>query len=223
MARRGKGFGRVAGVATASLALTACAPAEPPAGPVAAPVTTVNDDPSSGIESRTVEVDPPGPGATSESTRAAEELRARVVAAVEGHGWRDLDRARRDGFRPLSGAREHWINQENLRDGRTFDADRPEFLVLDRHAALGGVMFVSGSDRLDLPPPPGAPTVRWHYHRWSRPLCLSDGIVATRVPDDGLCRDGEAPTDRSGLMVHVWVKPGIDPFAAGLDDDTHHH
>lgn len=187
--------------------------------PVVTPTTTPLDD---GAHSTTDEVRPPGSASpTAAQRRQAEQLEVRVDASIERHGWRSMRRARRDGYRPLPGAPDHWYDPEALADGVQFDADAPEFLMF--HAGeLAGFMFMQPTLDLDAGPPPGSPLVRWHYHRWDLTLCVAHGVVPSqRVRSDRPCPSGEVPTDHSPLMVHVWTMDGTDPFATEMDGAGH--
>lgn len=151
--------------------------------------------------------------------RAAADFLARVVEAVHTQPWHDAAEIRRAGFRPMQIDGSHWYSRANLTDGVQFDPDRPEFLVvLSGH--VYGEMFLSDSFSLHAPEPPGAPQMRWHYHRYPDPVCTTP-YLTQYMTSTGRCRPGDRATMRSPLMTHVWVYPTKSPFSAMMMPDVH--
>lgn len=149
---------------------------------------------------------PDSPGAR----RRAAAFLARVTAAVREEPWGSARALHRAGFRQLDDV--HWYNRANLSDDVQFDPRRPEFVVVDGGRPVGE-MFVPPSFSLHAPEPPGAPAMRWHYHRYASPVCTTPYLTQYARPADG-CRAGDRATLRSPLMTHVWVGPGLAPFSA---------
>lgn len=157
---------------------------------------------------------------TIEAERSALAFREKVIAAVKRNGWTTPTALTAAGFTSLALDPEHWVNMEFVRDGVSFDPNRPEFfVVMDQQ--VPGAMFLAPTLGYDVPEPPGQPFIRWHRHLWSAPVCLTDGLVLASQPADGTCPPGEVPSRTSPGMFHVWFGDVDDPFT--LDMSAHHH
>lgn len=192
----------------------------PAPGPVEpAPAPAPRDD--GGVGEITVEIEPAS-SRTPEAEAEAEELRRSVLAEADRRGWSSAERAAADGYEPMALDPSHWYHPDYVTDDRFFDPAAPEFLVIDGDEVMG-VMFLAEEAGLDQPDPPGAPLVRWHYHRWSEDVCLADGLVITGETVAGACGEGEVATDISPLMAHVWLLDLDDPFATDMAAHDHEH
>ena len=144
---------------------------------------------------------------TPEQKRLADELVENSYRAAEQHGWFDVEIGVRDGYSPMYGDRTHYANEEYILDGVVLDPDRPEFLMYyesEGRKVLAGMMFLV-SEPLAYGPQIGGPETLWHYHRWSRPLCLLDGLLVVGERDEtGMCARGTS-AGRSPEMIHVWL------------------
>jgi len=190
-------------------------PAPGPVEPVAAPAPRADGS----VGEITVEIEPAS-SRTPAATAEAEELLRAVLEEADRRGWQSAEQAAADGYEPMALDPSHWYHPEYVADDRFFDPAAPEFLVIDGDQVMG-VMFLAEAVGLDQPDPPGAPLVRWHYHRWSQDVCLLDGLVIVGETVGGGCGEGEVATDISPLMAHVWLIDIDDPFAT--DMDAHHH
>lgn len=154
---------------------------------------------------------------SSSSTKAsAMEFRDEVMANIAEHGWSDPINASKDGYRPMQLDPEHWYNPDFLTDGRQFDPAAPEILVIQDDQAVG-TMFLAESFALDLPDPPGSPFIRWHYHRYSQPVCFADGIATSIKKSKERCPDGTVESSTSPAMAHVWLTNMDDPFTEDME------
>lgn len=115
---------------------------------------------------------------------------------------------------------EHFVNWENIDDGRVLDPDHPESLVYevgpdgDRELVAAMFMLAEGT-RLDDVPDIGGPLTQWHVHD---DLCFSDDPVAPRVVGvtsvGGSCPGAATKLDPMP-MIHVWIAPHpCGPFSA---------
>lgn len=147
---------------------------------------------------------------SARARRRAYAFRDRVAAALRDEPWDSVTALRRAGFEQLDGV--HWYNRANLADDVQFDPLHPEFVVFDAGHPVGE-MFVPPTFSLHAPEPPGAPLMRWHYHRYSAPVCTTPYLTQYARPATG-CRPGDRVAGRSPLMTHVWVGPGLAPFSA---------
>jgi hypothetical protein len=156
---------------------------------------------------------------TPQARARADALRAAVIGSVRRHHWLTVADLRRNGWEPAASDPTHWFRRAFLTDGQLFDPDRPEYLVVEGGRVIG-VMFDPGSMTRRPPEPPGAPYLRWHYHR------LPAGTMCVTAPDltypaqAGTCRPGDHLTRRSPVMSHVWLYDDAHPFAAmpGMTD-----
>jgi hypothetical protein len=158
---------------------------------------------------------------TDAAEREAMQLRRRVIDHIERIGWTGSTGAAAAGYSPMAGDEAHWVNRAFVTDGQTFDPSAPEFLVLDGDKVVG-TMFLAGEPGLTAPDPPGAPFIRWHYHRFGRTECLEDGLVVVASPVDGRCAAGADATDVSPLMAHIWIIDMDDPFTADMAAHRQH-
>lgn len=188
----------------------------PSPGPVE-PVPAPPPQPDGTVGEITVEIEPASVR-SSEAEREAENLRVAVLR--ESVRWATAAAATEAGFVPMPLDPSHWYHPTYVDDDRFFDPAAPEFLVVDGDDVLG-VMFLASSPGLDQPDPPGAPLVRWHYHRWSDVVCLAGGMVIVSEASDGTCEAGQVATDISPLMAHVWLIDLDDPFATNMDAHQH--
>jgi len=147
----------------------------------------------------------------------ANELIRKTREAAERHGWTDYDTAVADGFHPMMGISDHWVNDEFANDGRVLDPDRPEFLMYqetDDGMRLTGIMYVMPGIGLRGPQIGGAQTI-WHYHVMPA-ACYVNGIAVERPDENGNCSRG-VKSEVSPEMVHVWLidrKNG--PFSSAM-------
>lgn len=146
--------------------------------------------------------------ATPAQLQWADDIRRRGWEVALRNGWFDFEKAKRDGFEPQWGDREHFVNRANLFDDEVLNIEKPEFLMyLDtpRGKLLAGYMFFTR--RLeDHGPTPFGPLGAWHFHPWpGRGYCALEGILPISRPDDsGQCAAGER-VDRSAEMFHVYL------------------
>ena len=141
-----------------------------------------------------------------EHVRAADELLERARAAVVANGWQDFDKAVADGFELMFEDDNHYVKREFITDGRVLDPERPEFLLYyktDEGMHLAGLMFlVAEPDQFG--PQIGGPLTVWHFHVWSRPVCLWGDLLVWAMPDEsGKCEEG-TPSQYSPQMLHLW-------------------
>ncbi len=155
---------------------------------------------------------------TPEQKKAAQELVRRCYESARAHGWYDFDKATEDGFRLKVADLTHYNNVEFLFDDHVLDPDRPEYLMFYDTAngkQLAGFMFVPRSNE-EEGPQIGGPLTRWHYHLWSKPICLERGVVDRGQLIDGKCKVG-SPSIRSPEMLHVWLLDHPEgSFATGM-------
>lgn len=146
--------------------------------------------------------------ATPAHLQWADDIRRRGWEVALRNGWFDFDKAKRDGFEPQWGDREHFVNRANVFDDEVLNIEKPEFLMyLDtpRGKLLAGYMFFTR--RLeDHGPTPFGPLGAWHFHPWpGRGYCAVEGILPVARPDNsGHCAEGER-VDRSAEMFHVYL------------------
>ncbi len=164
-----------------------------------------------------VSVFPCQDGWTTEQQRQASTLIEATRAAAERHGWTDYDRAVEDGFYPMMGLSDHYVNDEFANDGRILDPDRPEFLMYYDTAdgkVLSGIMYVMPGIGL-RGPQLGGPQTIWHYHVMPA-ACYVNGIAVERPGTDGSCSRG-VRSEVSPEMVHVWfIDRKNGPFSSAM-------
>jgi hypothetical protein len=152
--------------------------------------------------------------------RQAEALIERSRESAARHGWFEYESAVKDGFTQLPLDDIHYVNAAYALDDVQLDPDRPEFLLfMDTPAGkrLAAFMFLTrGPD--DHGEQVGGPLTIWHYHAWSKPVCLVERrIVAALADTYGRCTTG-VPVNRSPEMMHVWLlksAPG-GPFSTSM-------
>lgn len=165
---------------------------------------------------------------------AAEDLLARSRASAEKHGWFDFEKAQADGYTLLKGDHAHYVNREYIEDDRVLDPDHPEYLMFYEGKSgqtLVAFMYVVPGTEAEGPQVGGNLT-KWHYHLWSRPMCMLEGGKMILGPaEDGKCVEGE-PSQRSPEMLHVWfIDHPSGPFASQMhlppgvrkEIGQHHH
>ena len=140
------------------------------------------------------------------SYAAGDALAARCLSCTAEHnGWFEFSQGLADGYHLLAGDRRHYVRDEYLFDDAELDCNRPEFLMYygtPKGKMLAGLMFyVSRPDRRG--PQIGGASTLWHYHIWSKPKCLIDGLLLVSEARDGRCARGE-PRYRSPEMMHIW-------------------
>jgi hypothetical protein len=143
---------------------------------------------------------------TTDQQQAADELVKRSFEVAKKRGWYDIDQADRDGYRQLFQDRVHFANEAFIMDDHILDPERPEYLMYyetPKGRQLAGFMFVVRTPR-EEGPQIGGPLTKWHYHIWSTPFCLKNGMMTVGVPERNGCSVGE-PSNRSPEMMHVWL------------------
>lgn len=154
---------------------------------------------------------------TSHQQGEANELIEKTRKAAERHGWFDFDKAVADGFHPMLGISDHWVNDEFANDGRVLDPDRPEFLMYydtEDGKVLSGIMYVMPGIGL-RGPQIGGPQTIWHYHIMP-PACYVNGIAVELPDENGRCRRG-VKSEMSPEMVHVWfIDRANGPFSSAM-------
>lgn len=154
---------------------------------------------------------------TAKQESEANELIERTRAAAERHGWTSYDKAIEDGFYPMMGISDHYVNDEYANDGRILDPDRPEFLMYydtDEGKVLSGIMYVMPGIGL-RGPQIGGPQTIWHYHVMPA-ACYVNGIAVERPDEDGNCSRG-VKSELSPEMVHVWfIDRKNGPFSSAM-------
>jgi hypothetical protein len=143
---------------------------------------------------------------SSDQELAAQELVRRSFEVAKKRGWYDIDQADRDGYRQLFQDRVHFANEAFIMDDYILDPERPEYLMYydtPKGRQLAGFMFVVRSPD-DEGPQIGGALTKWHYHVWSTPFCLKNGMMTVGVPDRNGCSVGQ-PRQRSPEMIHVWL------------------
>lgn len=156
---------------------------------------------------------------TRATRAAARAFRADVARALTQERLLHLTDLRRAGYRRVGLDGIRWSKPEHLTDGIQFDPARPEFLVVAGERTVG-VIFSPESMRLNAPEPPGAPLMRWNYHRYAPGEVCVTSMLTLYAADDRGCRDGDRMTTRSPLMTHVWILDTGRPFAATLKEPT---
>lgn len=146
---------------------------------------------------------------------AADRFVAEVRAVVGARGWRDPAEVVRSGYRPFSECNPHYVNVDAMFDGRTFDPELPEFVMLepgeDGRLAVTGVMFVAPDPTAHGPQRFGALGV-WHYHR--NPMC-SIGSFMLVTADTENCPKGTERFEHTPEMFHVRLD-GANPFDSSM-------
>ena len=154
---------------------------------------------------------------TSQQESEANELIEKTREAAERHGWFDYDQAVADGFYPMMGISDHYVNDEFANDGRVLDPDRPEFLMYyeeDGKKILSGIMYVMPGIGL-RGPQIGGPQTIWHYHVMP-PACYVNGIAVELPGEDGTCSRG-IKSEVSPEMIHVWfIDRKNGPFSSAM-------
>jgi hypothetical protein len=155
---------------------------------------------------------------TADQRRAAAKLVESSFEAAKKRGWYDIEQGAADGYRRLYGDRIHYANEEYIMDDRVLDPERPEYLMYYKTRTgkkLAGFMFLVRSPREEGVQIGGTLT-QWHYHVWSQPICLKNGMMAVGMPTKDGCSAGE-PSHRSPEMIHVWlVDHPRGPFASQM-------
>jgi len=158
--------------------------------------------------------------ATPAQLQWAEDIRRRGWEVALKNGWFDFEKAKRDGFEPQWGDREHFVNRANLFDDEILNIEKPEFLMyLDtpRGKLLAGYMFFTRHLE-DHGPTPFGPLGAWHFHPWpGRGYCALEKILPISRPDEhGQCAEGEW-VDRSAEMFHVYlIDHPLGPFTDAM-------
>jgi hypothetical protein len=168
---------------------------------------------------------PPGTQPTAEQREAADQLIESCERAVQKHGWEDFQNGLADGFKLLTNDRGgHYYNLEYVTDDVVLDPERPEFLMYygtPQGMRLVGFMFyVAGL--MDRGPQIGGPLTVWHYHLFSKAVCMlglrrRDGRPATGGSDEpARCALGN-PLQRGPEMLHVWlIDHPLGPFGTRM-------
>jgi hypothetical protein len=156
---------------------------------------------------------------TAAQQQAAEGLREACMLAAVQRGWYDFDTGLAAGYERMFSDDVHYVNAAYVSDDAVLDPERPEFLMYyetSRGMSLVGFMFYAATPRGHGEQIGGSLTT-WHYHVWSRPQCLIDGMLAVDVPNlAGECRRG-VPRVRSPEMLHVWLIDHPEgPFATTM-------
>ena len=160
-----------------------------------------------------------GRAPTPAEQAAADAFVARAFEAAERHGWFDFERGLADGFHLMHGDRRHYYNERYVFDDVVLDPDRPEFLMYygtPSGQKLAGMMFYTRRPD-ERGEQFGGPLTVWHYHVWSSPNCLVDGLLSVGTADEhGRCERGE-PRSRTPEMIHVWFLDHPEgPFATSM-------
>ena len=164
-----------------------------------------------------VSVFPCGETWTARQEAEANELIRKTREAAVRNGWTDFDTAVADGFHPMMGISDHWVNDEFANDGRVLDPERPEFLMFydtDEGKVLSGIMYVMPGIGL-RGPQIGGPQTIWHYHVMPA-ACYVNGIAVEVPGEDGRCARG-VRSELSPEMVHVWfIDRKNGPFSSAM-------
>ncbi len=164
-----------------------------------------------------VSVFPCGEEWTAKQEAEANDLIEKTREAAERLGWTDYDKAVADGFYPMMGISDHYVNDEFANDGRILDPERPEFLMYydtPEGKVLSGIMYVMPGIGL-RGPQIGGPQTIWHYHLMPA-TCYVNGIAVELPNEKGECSRG-VWSEISPEMVHVWLidrKNG--PFSSAM-------
>lgn len=151
-----------------------------------------------------------GPVAVSpDQQRAVDDMLASARAATEV--YRDVERARRDGFRQITGvlpgSSAHLVSQANIDDG-VLDPTRPEMLLYDYGPDLVGIAFMVPAQAPGVAPAQFAPLAHWHEHDFHR-SCLTARVAGhprtVRVPDADCRARGDVVIAPGFWMLHVWL------------------
>ncbi len=146
-----------------------------------------------------------------EQLRETERMLAEAKAATEK--YQDVNRARADGYRPvtgvLSGSAMHFLNQQHLDEGG-FDLTRPEYLLYDYADGsyeLVGVAYMLLAQS-ETPPTHFGLLAKWHHHVFRYP-CLTTrtwGSPVTTPTTEEACRAvGYVAIPERFWMLHVWL------------------
>lgn len=152
--------------------------------------------------------------AGQEQLRETDSMLDAVKAATEK--YRDVERARADGYRQVMGALHgtgaHFVNQQYLDEGG-FDVIHPEALLYDR-ADDGGLELVGVAYMLprrsdyETPPTYFGPLAEWHDHDFHRP-CLTIRTwghpVTVNSPEVDCRAAGNVFIPPKFWMLHVWL------------------
>jgi hypothetical protein len=154
----------------------------------------------------------PGSQPTAEQRRAADELVDACHRVALERGWFDFKQGLADGYQLMFEDRRHYENHEYILDDRVLDPERPEFLMYygtPYGKELAGFMFYTRTPEGRGPQLGGNRTL-WHYHVWSKPLCMLKGLISVGVSDENNDCDRGEVTHRSPEMMHVWLidQPG---------------
>jgi hypothetical protein len=159
-------------------------------------------------------------GLTNQANVGQEQLREveRMLdtAEAETEKYRDVGRARADGYQQVMGALRgtgaHFVNQQYL-DDAGFDVAHPEALLYDRaddgSLELVGVAYMLPRDSdTEAPPTYFGPLAEWHDHDFHRP-CLTtriSGHPVTIHSSESNCRAvGYVFIPPKFWMLHVWL------------------
>lgn len=160
---------------------------------------------------------------TPEQKAAADRLVEVSTEAAHRNGWFRYEQAIEDGFELMPRDRAHYGHRSYITDGHVLDPDRPEFLMYYDTSSgkkLVGYMYLM-SDPTSHGPQIGGPLTLWHYHMWSTPHCLYEGLYSIGLSTDGQCAEG-TPSHRSPEMIHVWfVDHPAGPFGTNMALPNH--
>ena len=164
---------------------------------------------------------PPQSEPTRSQQSAAKELIEACYRAALDNGWFDFQKGLADGFQLMADDRRHYENRAFILDDRVLDPERPEFLMYygtPSGKKLAGFMFYTASPLSRGPQIGGSDTI-WHFHVWTRPVCMLDGLVSVGASQEGRCAQGE-PYHRSPEMIHVWLLDHPEgPFTTAMQID----
>ncbi|MFT4264309.1 MAG: hypothetical protein QM572_13060 [Nocardioides sp.] len=137
------------------------------------------------------------------SSRAANRLVATVVRALGR--WTSAKALTKAGYTQATSTL--WASDAALRDGKSFDASRPEMVVVLDGTPVGALFLPSGTT---LPAPPGAPAVQWQQRTMSKAFCLTSSRRMYLA--EPACHVGDTRTATTPAFVAVWVAPGVRPL-----------
>ena len=158
---------------------------------------------------------------THAQRQSADSLVAQCFNAAARNQWFDYENGLRDGYQLQDHDENHHYNWQYLTDGVVLDPERPEYLMYYETASgqeLLGFMFLV-AEPLQEGPQLGGPLTVWHYHIFSSPVCLKEGLLPVGDPlikPEATCAEG-IPRQRSPEMLHVWlVDRPKGPFATPM-------
>lgn len=151
----------------------------------------------------------PGERPSKEELERSWELYNQSFEAAEENGWLDKEKAFEDGYYDWEWDRRHYPNRMYVRDNRTLDPERPEYLMYYEQEGsdkemLAGIMYRTTS--LEEPGEQiGGPITRWHYHIYPYPKCVFDhGKEPLKVTEGTGCPESSTRSAFSREMIHVW-------------------